>query len=152
MGARLGSDMLQLMFTHWGEVRQRTYFDEVAGVNVLFGGEVVEVSHVLILGRETQKRAIFHPLPRTRGRGDTFVKPFHLLCELSRQALWVQWGFLLASMACVWVVAATCPMIKVLAQVAQGQEVSGPSAPVSSQVLPDEVLGFSEKQGRSGES
>lgn len=55
MGARLGSDMLQLMFTHWGEVRQRTYFDEVAGVDVLFGGEVVEVSHVLILGRETKK-------------------------------------------------------------------------------------------------
>lgn len=59
--------MLQLMFTHWGEVRQKTYFDEVAGIDVLFGGEVVEVSHVLILGRETQEQSFILSLhPRKR--------------------------------------------------------------------------------------
>lgn len=99
-GTGLGSDVLQSMFTHW-EVTQSTHFDEVAGVDVLFGGEVVEVSHVLILGRETQRRAISHPLPGTRGRGDTSMEPFHLVCELSRQGLWVQGTFLLASIACV---------------------------------------------------
>lgn len=60
------------------------------------------------------------------------MKPFHLVSEWSRQGLWVQWGFLLASISCVWVVAATCPMIKVLTQVAQEQEVSFSSSELTS--------------------
>lgn len=60
-------------------------------------------------------------------------------------------GFLLAHVACIWVVTVTCPTISVLAQVAQGQEVPAPPAPVILRALPDKALGFSEKQGQSGE-
>lgn len=58
-----------------GGVQDKTYSDEVAGIAVLFGGEVVEVSHVLILGRETQRRATFHLLPGSQGRDNVFTKP-----------------------------------------------------------------------------
>lgn len=65
MGTGLGSHIAQEMFTCRG-VQERTYPDEVSGIAVLFGGEVVEISHVLILGRETQRRATFHLLPSTQ--------------------------------------------------------------------------------------
>lgn len=39
--------------------KRRTYSDEVAGIAVFFGGEVVKVSHVLILGRHQEE----HPSP-----------------------------------------------------------------------------------------
>ena len=88
MGTRMGSHMPQEMFTCGGEVRERTYSDEVAGVAVLFGGEVVEVSHVLVLGRETQKRANLHLLPGTQGREDVFSKLLGLGHESPGQGLW----------------------------------------------------------------
>lgn len=51
-----------------------THSDEVAGVAVLLGGEVVEVSHVLVLGRETARRVTSCLLPGL-GASPSFCSP-----------------------------------------------------------------------------